>query len=242
MSKLTLSLPKAGDLLTLSEPGPHYLRFLQEYSKDILIRADMTIRSTSYQSITKVDTEDAQQRATHNPGNEEDGIEDVASDEARAQAERDFTFIVSTYCIRPFTSRLNTSTSPAHVAAPTRKVTRQIFGELSASQQEKSRSANVEDTRTAIMWYFGPAGVEKCPGVHNKRLGLGIQHQLSVWQIVRCLVKQRIERLRSMKQENIKSSFKRRIKGVKIHVLRIGERLSHKLLAATKGGCLEEVF
>ena len=165
--------------------------------------------------------------------------------EAKTQAERDFTFMLSTYCIRPFISRLNSSAPPNPTRTPTQP--RQVFGELpSPSPEEKPRTVNLDDTQTALSWYFGAAGVKNCPGENHPRLGFGIGQTASsmgVWERVKRLVKMRLEKMLANRKQKIKfEELKRRIRGARTGLFRVGERMGYKLLAATERSCLRHGF
>lgn len=256
----SISLPKSEELLVLSEPGaschltvaytvrrltrtgPHYLRFLQEYSKDILIRAEMTIRPSHPTYLQPPGLSLESDVAPVSSVAAEAKVEPTEED--KFQAELDFTFMLSTYCVRPFTTRLN-STSPN----PNRKVTttRQVFGELPPLQVEKPGASRLDDTHSALHWYFGAAGVANCPLDDGKRLGFAPKSggEFGVWGRVRMLMRRRKEKIscRRFEMESMGfNRFKRGFKGLRIRALGISERMGYKLLAATKRSCLSHAF
>lgn len=52
-----------------------------------------------------------------------------------------------------------------------RKRKERLFGEVLADEREEKPKVRVNDTQRALVWYFGPTGVLKCPLVDGERLG-----------------------------------------------------------------------
>jgi len=220
--------------------GPHYLRFLQEYSKDIQIRAEMTIQS-SFQSLPLATDLSMDSVAGPDISPASETLAEK-SDEANDQAERDFTFMISTYCVRPFTTRLNSAPpTPNKCLVPAR----QVFGEVPPSPNEKPQASKLDDTHGALRWYFGAAGVNSCPAEDCRRIGIAPTKGvvLSIWERVKILVKRRREKQSVTKiYETHSNGFKRNMRAIKIRVMGVGGRMGHKLLAATKRSCLRHEF
>ncbi|KAH8590557.1 hypothetical protein B0O99DRAFT_691348 [Bisporella sp. PMI_857] len=207
--------------LTLEGPGPHYLQFLTEYARDIRTRAEMTILAPLSPS------ESSQTSAL----NEEEQL--------RVKMERDvsFGFVIQTYCVRPFLKRLNRSVGyvPSENSSRTR-----LFGEVD-TELEVEKPRLQESTRESVRWYFGSqwyleqlAERDEIPSLQteNSPTPKSKQTPIEILKRMRALIKEKLTNNQT-ETRNETMKFKRRLIGVRKGVVRAGEGICHKLLAAT---------